>query len=160
MARDDTAYAVKELEAICEGMPGFPPAPLRSEVGTKYYIAYEGLKKKPRRRTAFNALICSCDWSYTASGMKRHVGKTKRRSKTNWKRVDALKDSDTDFSDAPELGPDFFARAIIWPGPKKADYAARRSRRADLLPQGWPRLPDNDQRSPTQVHGSQKTAPV
>jgi uncharacterized protein (DUF4415 family) len=22
-------------------------------------------------------------------------------------------------SDMPELGPDFFARAIIWPGPKK-----------------------------------------
>jgi uncharacterized protein (DUF4415 family) len=30
-----------------------------------------------------------------------------------------MKDSDIDFSDMPELGPDFFARAIIWPGPKK-----------------------------------------
>ncbi len=44
---------------------------------------------------------------------------TKRQSKTDWKRIDALKDSEIDFSDAPELGPDFFARAIIWPGPKK-----------------------------------------
>jgi uncharacterized protein (DUF4415 family) len=44
---------------------------------------------------------------------------TKRRSRTDWKRVDALRDSDIDFSDMPELGPDFFARAIIWPGPKK-----------------------------------------
>lgn len=44
---------------------------------------------------------------------------TKRRSKTDWKRVDALRDSDIDLSDMPELGPDFFARAIIWPGPKK-----------------------------------------
>jgi uncharacterized protein (DUF4415 family) len=49
---------------------------------------------------------------------------TRRRSKTDWKRtdwkrVDALKDSEIDFSDAPELGPDFFAWAIIWPGPKK-----------------------------------------
>jgi uncharacterized protein (DUF4415 family) len=44
---------------------------------------------------------------------------TKRRSRTDWKRVDALKDADIDFSDAPELGPDFFAHAIIWPGPKK-----------------------------------------
>ena len=44
---------------------------------------------------------------------------TKKRSKTDWKRIDALKDSDIDFSDAPELGPDFFARAILWPGPKK-----------------------------------------
>jgi uncharacterized protein (DUF4415 family) len=30
-----------------------------------------------------------------------------------------MKDSDIDFSDMPELGPDFFARAILWPGPKK-----------------------------------------
>jgi uncharacterized protein (DUF4415 family) len=30
-----------------------------------------------------------------------------------------MKDSDIDFSEGPELGPDFFARAIIWPGPKK-----------------------------------------
>jgi uncharacterized protein (DUF4415 family) len=44
---------------------------------------------------------------------------TKRRSRTDWKRVDGLRDSDIDLSDIPELGPDFFARAIIWPGPKK-----------------------------------------
>jgi len=47
------------------------------------------------------------------------VKNTKRRSRTDWKRVDAMKDSDIDFSEMPELGPDFFARAIIWPGPKK-----------------------------------------
>jgi uncharacterized protein (DUF4415 family) len=44
---------------------------------------------------------------------------TKRRSKTDWKRIDALRDADIDFSEIPELGPDFFARAITWPGPKK-----------------------------------------
>lgn len=44
---------------------------------------------------------------------------TKRRSRTDWKRVDALRDSDIDFSEIPELGPEFFVRAIIWPGPKK-----------------------------------------
>jgi uncharacterized protein (DUF4415 family) len=44
---------------------------------------------------------------------------TKKRSRTDWKRVDALQDSDIDFSDAPELGPDFFKNAILWPGPKK-----------------------------------------
>ena len=44
---------------------------------------------------------------------------TKRRSRTDWKRVDALRDSDINFSEMPELGPDFFARAILWPGPKK-----------------------------------------
>jgi uncharacterized protein (DUF4415 family) len=44
---------------------------------------------------------------------------TKKRSKTDWKRIDAMRDEDIDFSEIPELGPDFFAHAIIWPGPKK-----------------------------------------
>ena len=30
-----------------------------------------------------------------------------------------MEDSDIDFSEMPELGPEFFTRAIIWPGPKK-----------------------------------------
>lgn len=44
---------------------------------------------------------------------------SKKPSRTDWKRIDALRDEDIDFSDSPELGPDFFANAIIWPGPKK-----------------------------------------
>ncbi len=44
---------------------------------------------------------------------------TKKASKTDWKRIDAMRDEDIDLSDSPELGPDFFANAIIWPGPKK-----------------------------------------
>ena len=43
----------------------------------------------------------------------------KRRSWTDWKRIDAMQDEDIDYSDMPEQGPDFFANAIIWPGPKK-----------------------------------------
>jgi uncharacterized protein (DUF4415 family) len=43
----------------------------------------------------------------------------KRRSRTDWKRVDALRDVDIDFSDIPKQGADFFAHAIVWPGPKK-----------------------------------------
>jgi hypothetical protein len=38
----------------------------------------------------------------------------KKRSGTDWKRVDAMKDSDIDFSDIPKLGPDFFKNAILW----------------------------------------------
>ena len=38
---------------------------------------------------------------------------------TDWKRIDAMRDEDIDFSDSPKLGPDFFANAILWPGPKK-----------------------------------------
>jgi len=44
---------------------------------------------------------------------------TKRRSRTDWKRVDALRDEDIDYSDIPKQVADFFAHAIIWPGPKK-----------------------------------------
>ena len=43
----------------------------------------------------------------------------KRQSRTDWKRIDAMRDEDIDFSDIPKLGPDFFKNAIIWPGPKK-----------------------------------------
>jgi uncharacterized protein (DUF4415 family) len=44
---------------------------------------------------------------------------TKKRSRTDWKRIDALRDSEIDFSEIPEIGPNFFARAIVWQGPKK-----------------------------------------
>lgn len=44
---------------------------------------------------------------------------TKKRSKTNWKRVDGLRDSDIDYSDIPELDDRFFREAIRWPGTKK-----------------------------------------
>jgi uncharacterized protein (DUF4415 family) len=43
----------------------------------------------------------------------------KKRSRTDWKRIDAMRDEDIDFSDIPKLGPDFFKNAILWPGPKK-----------------------------------------
>lgn len=44
---------------------------------------------------------------------------TKKRSRTDWKRIDAMRDEDIDYSDIPKLGPDFFANAIRWPGPKQ-----------------------------------------
>jgi uncharacterized protein (DUF4415 family) len=50
--------------------------------------------------------------------MKKGNG-TKKRSRTDWKRIDAMRDSDIDLSEMPELGPEFFANAILWPGPKK-----------------------------------------
>lgn len=43
----------------------------------------------------------------------------KTRSRTDWKRIDSLRDEDIDYSDIPKQGPDFFAHAILWPGPKK-----------------------------------------
>lgn len=44
---------------------------------------------------------------------------TRPQSRTDWKRIDAMRDEDIDYSDIPKQGPDFFANAIIWPGAKK-----------------------------------------
>ena len=49
----------------------------------------------------------------------RRANDAKKPSKTDWKRVDAMKDSEIDFSDIPEVGPDFFAKAILWRGTEK-----------------------------------------
>jgi len=44
---------------------------------------------------------------------------SKRRSKTNWTRVDSLSDRDIDYSDIPELDKDFFKSAtLVLPEPK------------------------------------------
>ncbi|NOU10672.1 MAG: BrnA antitoxin family protein, partial [Nitrospira sp.] len=44
---------------------------------------------------------------------------TKKRSKTNWTRVDSLSDRDIDYSDIPELDKDFFKSAtLVLPEPK------------------------------------------
>ena len=46
---------------------------------------------------------------------------TKKRSRTNWARIDALKNKDIDFSDIPEQGKAFFKRAVLrLPEPKTA----------------------------------------
>ena len=46
---------------------------------------------------------------------------TKKRSRTNLARIDALKNKDLDFSDIPEQGKAFFKRAILrLPEPKTA----------------------------------------
>ena len=42
----------------------------------------------------------------------------RKRSKTNWNKVDSLPDSKIDYSDIPELEPRFFRQAIQWPGRK------------------------------------------
>lgn len=43
----------------------------------------------------------------------------KKRSKTNWDRVDALRNNQIDYSDNPPLESDFFQKAIPWPGTKE-----------------------------------------
>jgi uncharacterized protein (DUF4415 family) len=48
-----------------------------------------------------------------------NVNNMKKQSKTDWAKIKAMKDRDIDFSDAPELGDDFFAEAALRPGKKK-----------------------------------------
>jgi uncharacterized protein (DUF4415 family) len=43
----------------------------------------------------------------------------RKQSKTNWDRVDSLKESEIDYSDSSKLGSDFFAKAVRWPGAKQ-----------------------------------------
>jgi uncharacterized protein (DUF4415 family) len=63
---------------------------------------------------------------------KRTISK---RSKTDWKRVDAMRDEDIDFSDSPEWTPEMFAQAVVrvgWkPPPPKAQITLRLD--ADVL---------------------------
>jgi uncharacterized protein (DUF4415 family) len=43
---------------------------------------------------------------------------SKIRSKTDWTRVDAMRDEDIDFSDCPELTPEMFAKGVVRRGLK------------------------------------------
>ncbi len=43
----------------------------------------------------------------------------KNKSKTNWERIDAMRDEEIDFTDSPELNEAFFKEAVLWPGHKK-----------------------------------------
>lgn len=38
---------------------------------------------------------------------------TTKRSRTNWEKIDALRDKDIDFSDIPKQGKAFFKRAVL-----------------------------------------------
>ena len=54
---------------------------------------------------------------------------TSRKSRSDWKRVNALKDDRIDFSDTPELTPEMFARAVVRRGlepvPRKEQLTIR-----------------------------------
>jgi uncharacterized protein (DUF4415 family) len=54
---------------------------------------------------------------------------TSRKSRTDWKRVDALEDRQINFSDTRELTPEMFARAVVRrglkPTPRKRQLTIR-----------------------------------
>jgi uncharacterized protein (DUF4415 family) len=43
---------------------------------------------------------------------------SKRRSKTDWKRINAMRDEDIDFSDIPPIPSEMFAKAVLRVGLK------------------------------------------
>jgi uncharacterized protein (DUF4415 family) len=52
-----------------------------------------------------------------------------KKSQTDWERFDMLKDEEIDLSDAPELTPEMFARAVVRrglkPDPRKVQMTLR-----------------------------------
>jgi uncharacterized protein (DUF4415 family) len=43
----------------------------------------------------------------------------RKPSRTQWDRIDKLKDEEIDFSDNPEIDAGFLTEAFRWPGPKE-----------------------------------------
>lgn len=56
---------------------------------------------------------------------------TSKKSRTDWKRVDALKDREIDLSEIPEVSPEKFARAIVRRGLKPVPRKAQLTLRVD-----------------------------
>jgi uncharacterized protein (DUF4415 family) len=62
---------------------------------------------------------------------------TSKKSRTDWKRVDALKDEDIDLSDVPEVSPEMFAQAIVRRGLKPVSRKAQLTLRVDSDVLNW-----------------------
>ncbi|HEY0323913.1 MAG TPA: BrnA antitoxin family protein [Pyrinomonadaceae bacterium] len=62
---------------------------------------------------------------------------TSKKSRTDWKRVDALKDENIDLSDIPEVSPEMFARAIVRRGLKPVSRKAQLTLRVDSDVLDW-----------------------
>lgn len=56
---------------------------------------------------------------------------TTKKSQTDWKRIDELKDEDIDYSDIPEVTPEMFARGVVREGLKKVPRKTQLTLRVD-----------------------------
>ncbi len=56
---------------------------------------------------------------------------TSRKSRTDWARLDAMRDEDIDLSDNPEIPPEMFASAIVRRGLKPVTRKAQLTLRLD-----------------------------
>ena len=62
---------------------------------------------------------------------------TSKKSRTDWKRVDAQRDQEIDFSDIPELTPEMFARAVVRRGLKAVPRKEQLTIRVDSDVLDW-----------------------
>jgi uncharacterized protein (DUF4415 family) len=62
---------------------------------------------------------------------------TSKKSRTDWKRVDVLKDEDIDLSDIQEVSPEMFARAIVRRGLKPVSRKTQLTLRLDRDVLDW-----------------------
>jgi len=53
---------------------------------------------------------------------------SRKVSRTNWAKIDALRDDEIDYSDIPEQGKDFFKKAVLWLPQPKATVTIRLDR--------------------------------
>ncbi len=56
---------------------------------------------------------------------------TIRKSQTDWKRIEAMRDEDIDFSDVPEITPEQFAKGVLMKGLKPVERKTLLSLRVD-----------------------------
>lgn len=62
---------------------------------------------------------------YKANTLSGQFKTDQDRSKTDWKRLDAMADEDIDYSDIPELGPGFWENALVVDPGKKQPITIR-----------------------------------
>ena len=62
---------------------------------------------------------------------------TSKKSQTDWKRVDTLRDEDIDLSDIPEVTPELFARAMVRRGLKPVSRKTQLTLRLDSEVLDW-----------------------
>jgi uncharacterized protein (DUF4415 family) len=60
-----------------------------------------------------------------------------RESRTDWVRVDEMKDEEIDFSDVPELTPEMFAKAVVRQGLQTAKRKEQLTLRIDSDVLDW-----------------------
>jgi uncharacterized protein (DUF4415 family) len=80
--------------------------------------------KKPKKTEQITRAVLTDDGKVMIvqpDGSLKHV-----RGKTNWKRLKAMKDSDIDYSDSPELDDKFWATARRLPLPQAKDRVTMR----------------------------------